>query len=79
MSVLSKRTADMELKRDGMRLDGIEENKTIKHTAHNALQLTLGTMPQGGGFTSAKPTLKKAKVIKTMVTKAPKLKNELSP
>lgn len=66
MSVLSKRTADIDLNRYGMRLEGIEENKTSKNTAHTALKLTLGTLPTGGVFTSARPCMKKAKVMKAM-------------
>lgn len=72
MSVLSKRTADLHLHRDGMRLDGIEENKNTKKTAYTALELTLKTLPQGGAYTSAKPCLKKAKVIQEMSRKAPR-------
>jgi hypothetical protein len=39
------------------------------------LKLTLGRLPQGGAFSSAKPNMKKAKVMKTMATKAERFKS----
>lgn len=53
MSVLTKNTREMSLDRPSMHLTGIHENRVTKDTAHNALKITLGKLPQGGGFSSA--------------------------